>query len=49
MSLGQASQFAPDYAKAKASMNRIFALIDNAPSIDVYSTEGLKPVSTNEV
>ena len=42
---GQASSFAPNYAKAKLSANRIFALLDREPIIDGYSEEGLKPVS----
>ena len=42
---GQASSFAPNYAKAKQSANRIFALLDREPVIDGYSEEGLKPVS----
>ena len=45
MSIGQASQFAPDYGKAKASAARIFNLLDHNPSIDIYSDEGDKPVS----
>uniref|UniRef100_A0A1X7UDM9 Uncharacterized protein n=2 Tax=Amphimedon queenslandica TaxID=400682 RepID=A0A1X7UDM9_AMPQE len=40
---GQASSFAPDYAKAKQSANRIFALLDREPAIDGYSEDGLKP------
>ena len=42
---GAASSFAPNYAKAKQSANRIFALLDREPVIDGYSEEGLKPVS----
>ena len=45
MSVGQATQFAPDYAKAKASIGRVFKLLDSHPSIDIYSEEGAKPVS----
>ena len=45
MAIGQASQFAPDYGKAKASAAKIFALLDKEPLIDSYSTEGEKPVS----
>ena len=45
LSLGQASTFAPDYAKARLSANRIFALIDRIPLIDIYSEEGDTPVS----
>ena len=42
---GQASSFAPNYAKAKVSANRIFALLDREPAIDGYSEDGAKPVS----
>lgn len=45
LSVGQESQFAPDYGKAKCAASRIFALLAKEPSIDSYSTEGLKPVS----
>ena len=43
--IGQASSFAPNYAKAKVSANRIYALLDREPDIDGYSEDGLKPVS----
>jgi len=39
------SSFAPNYAKAKLSVKRIFALIDLVPAIDSYSEKGDKPVS----
>jgi len=45
MAIGQASQFAPDYGKAKAAAAKIFALLDREPLIDSYSTYGQKPVS----
>ena len=45
MAIGQASQFAPDYGKAKAAAAKIFALFDREPAIDSYSTDGEKPVS----
>ena len=44
MAVGQASQFAPDYGKAKKASSRIFAIIDHVPSIDCYSEDGEKPV-----
>lgn len=44
-SVGQASAFAPNYAKAKISANRIFALLDRQPVIDNYDPSGLKLVS----
>jgi len=48
MAVGQASQFAPDYGKAKAAAAKIFALLDKEPLIDSYSTDGEKPVSKLE-
>jgi len=44
MAVGQASQFAPDYGKAKIAAAKIFALFDKQPLIDSYSTYGQKPV-----
>ena len=41
---GQAGAFAPNYAKAKLSANRIFHLIDREPVIDSYSEEGTELV-----
>ena len=38
--LGRASNYAPDYAKARTSAARIFELFDREPAIDSYSTEG---------
>ena len=43
---GQAGAFAPNYAKAKLSANRIFFLLDRMPLIDGYSEDGVRPVST---
>jgi len=45
MAIGQASQFAPDYGKAKVAASKIFALLDKEPEIDSYCTDGEKPVS----
>ena len=42
---GQAGAFAPNYAKAKLSANRIFFLLDREPVIDSYSDDGDRPVS----
>ncbi len=47
--IGQSSSYAPNYAKAKQSANRIYALLDREPEIDGYSEDGLKPVSNNIV
>lgn len=49
MAVGQASQFAPDYGKAKSSAARIFALLDKKPIIDAYATDGQKPVCISSV
>ena len=45
LAIAQASAFAPNYAKAKISANRIFFLLDRQPVIDNYSEEGEKLVS----
>jgi len=47
MAVGQASQFAPDYGKAKSSAARIFNLLDSKPLIDSYSPDGEQPVSSH--
>ena len=43
--VGQTSSFAPDYAQAKISTNRLFKLLDRVPEIDSYNVEGQQPVS----
>lgn len=45
LAIAQASAFAPNYAKAKISSNRIFFLLDRQPVIDNYSEDGEKLVS----
>lgn len=45
LSLEQAGAFAPNYAKAKVSANRIFALLDIRAAIDSYSKDGDELVS----
>ncbi|XP_039599196.1 phosphatidylcholine translocator ABCB4-like, partial [Polypterus senegalus] len=42
MHVGRSSSSAPDFAKATVSAQRIFALLEKKPKIDIYSTEGLK-------
>ena len=42
MAIGEASSFTPDASKAAASAEKIFALIDQEPSIDSEKTDGLK-------
>ena len=42
--MSQGSAFAPNYAKARLSAKRIFALVDLVPSIDSFSEKGDKPV-----
>ena len=44
LSAAQGSSLAPNYAKARLSAKRIFALVDLVPSIDSFSEEGDKPV-----
>ena len=39
MAAGQAGAFAPNYAKARLSANRIFALLDRVPATTVYCSE----------
>ncbi|XP_040591753.1 multidrug resistance protein 2 isoform X2 [Mesocricetus auratus] len=43
MAAGNTSSFASDYAKAKVSASHIITIMEKVPSIDSYSTEGLKP------
>ena len=42
--VAQAGTFAPNYAQARLSANRIFFLLDRKPKIDNYSIEGGTPV-----
>lgn len=44
MAVGQASSFAPDYGKAKAAANEIFALLDRTPLVDYSSDAGIQLV-----
>ena len=44
LAASEANTYAPNYAKARLSAKRIFALVDLLPSIDSYSEEGDKPV-----
>ena len=48
LGVGEAGSFAPNYAKAKLSANRIFFLLDREPEIDGYSEEGIVPVSSRQ-
>ena len=43
MAIGEASSFAPDASKAAASAEKVFELLDEVPSIDTESKEGLQP------
>ncbi|XP_048881343.1 ATP-dependent translocase ABCB1 isoform X28 [Brienomyrus brachyistius] len=43
VNVGQSSSFAPDFAKAKASAQRILTLLDRKPEIDSYSEKGDMP------
>lgn len=47
LAIGQATQYAPDYGKAKQATARIFHLWDTQPTTDAYSTEGATPVRIN--
>ena len=42
--MGQNSTFAPDFAEAKVSAQRMFKLFDTKPSIDAYNEKGISPV-----
>ena len=44
LAASQGTILAPNYAKAKLSAKRIFALVDLVPAIDSFSEEGDKPV-----
>ena len=48
MAAGQAGAFGPNYAKARVSANRVFALIRRVPSIDSYSDIGIIPEGESE-
>ncbi|CAK8684370.1 unnamed protein product [Clavelina lepadiformis] len=43
MAVGSNSSFAPDFAEAKVSAARMFALFDRTPAIDSYSASGSSP------
>ncbi|XP_052577067.1 multidrug resistance protein 2 isoform X2 [Peromyscus californicus insignis] len=43
MAAGNASSFAPDYAKAKVSASHVITIMEKIPEIDSYSPEGLQP------
>jgi len=47
LSAAQATSFLPNYAKARLSAKRIFALEDLVPAIDSYSEDGDKLVSVS--
>jgi len=44
IAVSQNTTFAPEFAEAKISAQRMFALFDRKPSIDAYSEDGLSPV-----
>ena len=44
ISVSEGNAFTLNYAKARLSAKRIFALVDLVPSIDGFSQEGDKPV-----
>ena len=45
IALGQAIPTAPDFGKARLSLHRIFALVDQAPLTNCYSTTEQEKVS----
>jgi len=47
VTVGQISQAAPGYGKAKSSAARIFNLLDSKPLIDSESPDGEQPVSSS--
>ena len=47
LSASLGSSFAPNYAKARLSAKKIFALVDLAPSIDSFTEKGDKPVCSH--
>ena len=47
MIAGQIASMAPDYVAAKVSAARCFAILDRVPTIDAYSENGEKFVSSS--
>lgn len=46
MAIGETLVLAPEYSRAKSGAAHLFALLEKKPTIDSYSQEGKKPVST---
>ena len=49
ISVGQATSFIPDYAKANLAAGLIFNLIETKSSIDPFSPNGLRPILNGRV
>lgn len=49
MAIGETLALAPEYSRAKSGAAHLFALLENKPTIDSYSQEGKKPVSTTMI
>lgn len=46
MTIGETLVLAPEYSRAKSGAAHLFALLEKKPTIDSYSQEWKKPVST---
>lgn len=49
MAIGETLVLAPEYSRAKSGAAHLFALLEKKPTIDSYSQEGKKPVSTTMI
>lgn len=49
MAIGETLALAPEYSRAKSGAAQLFALLEKKPTIDSYSQEGKKPVSTTMI
>lgn len=49
MAIGETLALAPEYSRAKSGAAHLFALLEKKPTIESYSQEGKKPVSTTMI
>lgn len=49
MAIGETLALAPEYSRAKSGAAHLFALLEKKPTIESYSQEGKKPVSTTVI
>lgn len=49
MVIGETLVLAPEYSKAKSGAAHLFALLEKNPTINSYSQEGKKPVSSTTI